>query len=68
MILTGTPIQNNLKEMWALFDWTHQGTLLGTARTFGMEFDTPIWRVCIGALYRLFVLHPCRAALSCFDE
>lgn len=45
LILTGTPIQNNLKEMWALFDWTHRGSLLGTARTFGMEYENPITRV-----------------------
>jgi len=45
IILTGTPVQNNLKEMWALFDWTHQGTLLGTARTFSMQYEQPIVRV-----------------------
>ncbi|XP_061162866.1 DNA excision repair protein ERCC-6-like [Saccostrea echinata] len=44
ILLTGTPIQNNLREMWSLFDFVHQGTLLGTARTFKMEFDTPITR------------------------
>ncbi len=31
--------------MWTLFDWTHQGTLLGTARTFAMEYEQPIVRV-----------------------
>ncbi|XP_013379638.1 DNA excision repair protein ERCC-6-like [Lingula anatina] len=44
IILTGTPIQNNLGEMWALFDYVQQGALLGTARTFKMEFDNPITR------------------------
>ncbi|KAF6023008.1 hypothetical protein EB796_018703 [Bugula neritina] len=44
IILTGTPIQNNLKEMWALFDWTHHGMLLGTARTFHSEYSKPITR------------------------
>ncbi|XP_021364793.1 DNA excision repair protein ERCC-6-like [Mizuhopecten yessoensis] len=44
IILTGTPVQNNLKELWALFDFVHKGTLLGTARTFKMEYDTPITR------------------------
>ncbi|XP_052802946.1 DNA excision repair protein ERCC-6-like [Mya arenaria] len=44
IILTGTPVQNNLKELWALFDFVHQGSLLGTQRTFKMEFDNPITR------------------------
>ncbi|XP_078692407.1 DNA excision repair protein ERCC-6-like [Branchiostoma floridae x Branchiostoma belcheri] len=43
-ILTGTPIQNNLREMWALFDFVSQGTLLGTAKTFKMEYENPITR------------------------
>ncbi|KAK7087529.1 hypothetical protein V1264_021567 [Littorina saxatilis] len=44
IILTGTPIQNNLRELWTLFDYVHQGTLLGTLRTFKQEFDNPIIR------------------------
>ncbi|XP_012936041.1 DNA excision repair protein ERCC-6-like [Aplysia californica] len=44
IILTGTPVQNNLKELWALFDYVHQGSLLGTMRTFKMEFESPIIR------------------------
>ena len=32
------------QELWALFDFVHFGSLLGTARTFKMEFDTPITR------------------------
>nr|XP_022343270.1 DNA excision repair protein ERCC-6-like isoform X4 [Crassostrea virginica] len=44
ILLTGTPIQNNLREMWSLFDFVHQGTLLGTARTFKMEYENPITR------------------------
>ena len=31
--------------MWALFNWTHQGSLLGSAKTFAMEYDGPISRV-----------------------
>ncbi|XP_077976122.1 DNA excision repair protein ERCC-6-like isoform X2 [Styela clava] len=42
LILTGTPIQNNLRELWALFDWVMQGTLLGTQKTFRNEYATPI--------------------------
>ena len=32
------------QEMWALFDWTHHGMLLGTARTFQTEYNKPITR------------------------
>uniref|UniRef100_A0A8C4QY12 Helicase ATP-binding domain-containing protein n=1 Tax=Eptatretus burgeri TaxID=7764 RepID=A0A8C4QY12_EPTBU len=42
--LTGTPIQNNLQEMWALVDFVCQGSLLGTLKTFKMEYDDPISR------------------------
>ena len=37
----------NWQEMWSLFDFVHQGTLLGTARTFKMEYENPITRVWI---------------------
>lgn len=43
-ILTGTPVQNNLREMWALFDFVCEGTLLGTSRTFKQEYENPIVR------------------------
>uniref|UniRef100_G3N7Y0 DNA excision repair protein ERCC-6-like n=1 Tax=Gasterosteus aculeatus TaxID=69293 RepID=G3N7Y0_GASAC len=44
VLLTGTPVQNNLKEMWALFDFACNGTLLGTAKTFKTEYENPITR------------------------
>lgn len=44
VLLTGTPVQNNLKEMWSLFDFACQGTLLGTAKTFKTEYENPITR------------------------
>ncbi|XP_063793111.1 DNA excision repair protein ERCC-6-like [Pseudophryne corroboree] len=44
ILLTGTPVQNNLHEMWALFDFACQGTLLGTSKTFKMEYENPITR------------------------
>ena len=44
VLLTGTPVQNNLKEMWALFDFACWGTLLGTAKTFKAEYENPITR------------------------
>ncbi|XP_039200486.1 DNA excision repair protein ERCC-6-like isoform X2 [Crotalus tigris] len=42
ILLTGTPVQNNLKELWALFDFACQGSLLGTLKTFKMEYENPI--------------------------
>uniref|UniRef100_A0A6B2KWX3 DNA excision repair protein ERCC-6-like n=1 Tax=Arcella intermedia TaxID=1963864 RepID=A0A6B2KWX3_9EUKA len=42
ILLTGTPIMNNLQEFWALFDYVCNGTLLGSLRTFIAEFDKPI--------------------------
>lgn len=29
LIMTGTPIMNNLKELWALFDFVQDGRVLG---------------------------------------
>lgn len=33
LLLTGTPIQNNMKELWALFHWATKGRLLGPLKT-----------------------------------
>ncbi|XP_021403465.2 DNA excision repair protein ERCC-6-like [Lonchura striata] len=44
ILLTGTPVQNNLRELWSLFDFACQGSLLGTAKTFKMEYENPITR------------------------
>jgi SNF2 family DNA or RNA helicase len=33
LLLTGTPIQNNLRELHSLFDWATSGQLLGSLRT-----------------------------------
>ncbi|PAA89571.1 hypothetical protein BOX15_Mlig019690g1, partial [Macrostomum lignano] len=44
LLLTGTAVQNNLMEMWALFDFAHHGTLLGTQKTFKTEYERPIIR------------------------
>lgn len=41
IILTGTPIQNRLKELWSLFDFVFPGKL-GTLPTFDDEFVLPI--------------------------
>uniref|UniRef100_A0A8C7USF8 DNA excision repair protein ERCC-6-like n=1 Tax=Oncorhynchus mykiss TaxID=8022 RepID=A0A8C7USF8_ONCMY len=44
VLLTGTPVQNNLREMWALFDFACQGALLGTSKTFKTQYESPITR------------------------
>ncbi len=40
VVISGTPIQNNLMEMHALFDFTTEG-LLGDARSFKMWVGQP---------------------------
>ncbi|XP_052449872.1 DNA excision repair protein ERCC-6-like [Carassius gibelio] len=44
VLLTGTPVQNNLQEMWALYEFACQGSLLGTYKTFKTEYENPITR------------------------
>ena len=41
IILTGTPIQNQLSELWSLFDFIFPGKL-GTLPVFQAQFAVPI--------------------------
>ena len=41
IILSGAPIQNNLTELWSLFDFIFPGKL-GTLPVFQSEFEVPI--------------------------
>ena len=43
-ILSGTPIQNNLHEMWSLFDYIFEGKFLGSSKNFKLEFENKIVR------------------------
>ncbi|WP_127359989.1 DEAD/DEAH box helicase [Actinacidiphila soli] len=46
--LTGTPVENNLSELWALLDWTTPG-LLGPLSAFRERFAKAIERGALGA-------------------
>ncbi|TDZ37065.1 DNA repair and recombination protein RAD26 [Colletotrichum spinosum] len=41
IVMTGTPIQNNLIELWSLFDFAYP-MRLGNLQNFKTQFDTPI--------------------------
>ncbi|KAL5254709.1 hypothetical protein ACHWQZ_G014221 [Mnemiopsis leidyi] len=41
LILSGTPIQNNVLELWGLFDWLMPG-FLGSERQFNETYSKPI--------------------------
>lgn len=41
LALTGTPMENNLEELWCIFDWLIPG-LLGNRKSFGEKFRKPI--------------------------
>lgn len=69
LLLSGTPIQNNLQELWAVMDWTTCRTLLGSRTTFKELFIDPILKgqVRAYALPILEFLHSFKAVQSgCF--
>jgi len=42
LLLTGTPILNNLKELWSLFDFATSGKILGTSKNFSSYYGKHI--------------------------
>jgi len=42
LLLTGTPIQNNLSELHAVVSWATSGCVLGNKKEFKMNFSDPI--------------------------
>jgi SNF2 family DNA or RNA helicase len=42
LLLTGTPLQNNMRELHALFDWATSSKLLGCMKTFLNRYGDPI--------------------------
>lgn len=42
LVLTGSPLTNNLVELWALFDYACFGRLLGSQAHFKREWEMPI--------------------------
>ena len=40
--MTGTPIQNNLMEFWALIDWCTASTILGSMNSFLTKYNNKI--------------------------
>jgi len=44
LVLTGTPVQNNLTELWSIFDFIFNGAVLGDLAAFKRVFADPIMR------------------------
>jgi superfamily II DNA or RNA helicase len=70
LCLTGTPLENNLAELWAQFDFLMPG-VLGDARTFGQVFRGPIEKggdgarqKALGARIRPFLLRRSKATVA----
>ncbi|MFJ9574553.1 DEAD/DEAH box helicase [Streptomyces bacillaris] len=65
--LTGTPVENNLSELWSVLDWATPG-LLGPLKTFRTRFAKPIEvhrdpaaTAQLASLIRPFVLRRCKS-------
>lgn len=45
LLLSGTPVQNNLVELWTLFDFITKGELFGSQKEFRDVYEKPIVKV-----------------------
>ncbi|KAE8881004.1 DNA excision repair protein [Phytophthora fragariae] len=66
IILSGTPIQNQLRELWSLFDFVYPGRL-GTLPTFDDEFVLPIRAGGYATASKMQVLMAYKCALALKD-
>ncbi|KAF4319088.1 hypothetical protein G195_007590 [Phytophthora kernoviae 00238/432] len=66
IILSGTPIQNRLRELWSLFDFVYPGRL-GTLPTFDDEFVLPIRAGGYATASKMQVLMAYKCALALKD-
>jgi SNF2 family DNA or RNA helicase len=70
LALTGTPMENSLEDLWALYDWLIPG-LLGDRKSFAQRFRTPIERegdagaqAALNARIRPFLLRRTKAEVA----
>jgi SNF2 family DNA or RNA helicase len=54
LLLSGSPLQNNLKELWSLVDFIYPGRL-GSLKEFTERFATPITQVRLILMLRSFM-------------
>ncbi|KAG1687475.1 hypothetical protein DVH05_005166 [Phytophthora capsici] len=66
IILSGTPIQNRLRELWSLFDFVYPGRL-GTLPTFDDEFVLPIRAGGYATASKMQILMAYKCALALKD-
>ncbi|WP_145734677.1 DEAD/DEAH box helicase [Nitrospirillum pindoramense] len=69
LALTGTPVENDLDELWSLFQFTNPG-LLGSRKAFAQRFGTPIQaarnpgaRAALRAVVQPFLLRRTKASV-----